>query len=146
MNRSAIYAALLAQLEALKADPYNVLTVSQGFVVWDDAQRQPAVYLVPVREQAEYQLGLPTKWLVHLELYVYVRASTAELGVQVLSTLLDGVELLLSPVGPNGQPIQANTLGGLVSYCAIQGETTISGGYLNQQQSVAVVPLEILTA
>lgn len=146
MKRRPIIDALLAQLQALTAEPYEVQVISQGYVVWSDADIQPAIYYVPVREEAKYSSGLPTKWMMHGDLWVYVRQSTIELGVQTLMDLMDGIEEVLSPMGSNGMPTKSNTLGGLVTYCAIQGQAEISGGFLNQQQTVARIPIEILTA
>lgn len=146
MRRRKIIDALLKQLEVLTQEPYEVQVISQGYVVWSDADIQPALYYVPVREEAKYSSGFPTKWLMHGDLWVYVRAGTSELGVQTLMDLMDGIEDALSPVGPAGMPTKTNTLGDLATYCAIQGQAEISGGFLNQQQVVARIPIEILTA
>jgi hypothetical protein len=147
MQREPIYTAIVNQLTALTLPPYNLVKlVSQGFVTWDDAPQQPAIYVVPVTETAQYRMGLPTKWMIHAEIWIYVYSTTASLGVQVLASILDAIDLIFSPVAANGQPTEVNTLGGLVSYCAIQGETNISGGFINQTQAVARLPLEVLVA
>ena len=151
MQRDPIYAALLNQLLALTASPYNVQTVSRGFVMWDQADLQPAVYIVPVTEEAIYQRGLPIKWLFKIELYVYVKwTDSVQQGVTALAQIMDGVDYFLSPVGPNGGAAGdngfVNNLGGLAVYCSLKGTSEISGGFLNKQQTIAKMPLEIMVA
>lgn len=154
MQREPLYNAILAELQQLQGPQYVDtfpdqvhLVVSRGFVSWDEATIQPAIYLVPITEKAQYNSGLPTKWLVTAELWVYVRADTIAIGVQNLSMMLDAIDSILSPLGANAGPqLFVNTLGGLAVYCAIQGAIEISGGFLNGQQAVARVPLEIMVA
>ncbi len=151
MTRDAIYSALLTQLLALQKPPYNFLTVSRGFVPWDACDDQPALFIVPKTEKAEYKRGLPTKYLITLDLYVYVRWIDSVIqGVGALAQAMDAIDSIISPIGPNAGPLgdngYVNTLGGLVVYCALQGESDISGGYLNNQQTVARMPVEIMAA
>lgn len=151
MQRDAIYAALLTELNALKAPPYNVAVVSRGFVIWDEAYTQPAVYIAPKTEEATYKQGLPTAWKIKLDLWVYVQwKDSVSGGVTALAQIMDGVDSILSPVGTNAGPGggngYVNTLGGLVRYAALQGAADISGGFLNQMQAVACMPVEILVA
>lgn len=150
MQRNAVYNALLQQLVVglLQVPPYNVLAVSRGFVPWELQEEQPAVFIVPKQERAEYKMGFPNKWFIALDLYVYVRwVDSIQQGVVLLAQIMDGIDLTLSPVGVNGSFNSAqavNTLGGLATYCALQGEAEISGGFLNKQQTIARMPLEIL--
>jgi hypothetical protein len=149
MQRDPIYAALLGQLQALQKSPWNVLTVSRGFVPWDAATAQPAIYIVPKTEHAEYKRGLPSKFLITLDIYVYVRWVDSVLtGITALTQIMDGIDTVLSPLGPNGGlgADNVNTLGGLAIYCALQGESDISGGYLNNSQTVARMAVEIMVA
>lgn len=154
MKREPIYDALLLQLQQLQSAPYvttwPTIQVSLGFKTYEDAQIQPALFLVPMKEHATYVRGLPTKWMLHAELWIYVRSDSINLGVQNLNALLDAVDSILSPLGTNAGPLGDNgyvdVLGGLVQYVAIQGEVEISGGYLQNNQTVARVPLEILVA
>lgn len=154
MQREAIYTALMGVLGQLQQVPLNTpwpnLALSRGYVNWDDAPYQPAIYLVPKHEKSVYVRGLPIKWVIHCELFVYVKADTVNLGVINLSQLLDAIDSVLSPLGPNAGPSGGNgfvdTLNGLAVYCAIQGEIVISGGWLNNAQTVAQVPLEIMVA
>ena len=152
MVREPIYQALIGVLQQLQTGSYAQqfpnLVVSRGFVMWDEADVQPAIYLVPKTETAEYRRGLPTKWKMTMDLYIYVRADSISLGVQNLSLLMDAIDAVLSPLGANaGSPNDfVETLGGLVVYCAIQGATDISGGFLNGLQTVARMSLEVIVA
>ena len=154
MQREPIYLALQNQLTALMVDPYNVLVVSRGWIHFDEADQQPAIYIVPKNERAEYKRGLPTKWVMELDLYVYSKWSdSVNQGVSNLAILMDAIEYILSPVGPNSSQTttgresnSVNSLNGLVVYCALQGVAEISGGFLNRGQTIARMPLEIMVA
>lgn len=152
MQRDPIYAALLNQLLSLTKAPYSVLQVaSRGFVPWDQASLQPAAYVVPVTEEAQYKRGLPTKWLLKIDLYVYVKwVDSVAQGVTALAQVMDKIDYILSPTGPNGGAHSdngfVNNLGGLVTYCALQGAGDVSGGFLNQSQTIARMPVEVMVA
>lgn len=153
MQRDQIYAALLAQLTALTVSPYLVQVVSRGFVPWEAADIQPAIYIVPKNEKGEYKRGLPTKWIIEIDLYVYVRwTDSVNQGVTALAQIMDSIDYILSPIGPNGgQPSDngyVNNLNGTfgVIYCALQGQAEVSGGFLNKSQTVARMPVEIMVA
>jgi hypothetical protein len=151
LQRDPIYAALLNQLLALQADPYLVPVVSRGFVTWDAADIQPAVYIVPMTEVTTSKRGMPNTTLFNIDLYVYVRwTDTVNQGVTALAQVMDAIDYILSPLGPNGgfhsDNGVVNNLGGLAQWCALQGPSEISGGFLNKSQTVARMPLEIMVA
>lgn len=153
MVRNPIYNALLLQLQQLTttyAEEYgNVQVVSRGFVPWTEADVQPAIFIVPVNEKGDYKRGLPTKWTFKIDLYVYNKwVDSVQQGVILLTQIMDGIDYVLSPLGPNGGILTdngyVNNLNGLAVYCALQGEADISGGFLNQGQTIARMPLEIM--
>jgi hypothetical protein len=153
MRRDPIYAALTSELQnaLVNVDPYDVQVVSRGFVMWEAADQQPAIYISPETEEAKYQRGLPTKWVIKCSLWVYVRwVDSIEQGVTALAQLMDGIDATLSPVGVNAGPLgdngYVNTLGGLVTYCALSGAGEVNGGFLNQNQAIARMPVEIMVA
>lgn len=151
MKREPIYAALLSQLtKGLSVAPYNVANVSRGFVHWEQCDAQPAVYIVPNKETAAYVRGTPVTWTLELDLYVYVRwQDSVAQGVTALAQIMDGIDAVLSPTGANAAPNAGNivnTLGGLVQYCALKGAAEVSGGFLNRQQTIARMPVEIVVA
>jgi hypothetical protein len=160
MKRDAIYTALLNELSALTAVPLQtdpnippdfVRVVSRGFVTWDNADVQPAVYIVPVTEEAILKKGFPNKYLFKVDLYVYVRWTDAvATGVTALAQVMDAIDTILSPIGgnagPHGDNGFTNTLGGLCQWCGLSGAAEISGGFLNKNQTVARMPIEIMVA
>jgi hypothetical protein len=154
MKREPIYDALLGLLQQLQSPPYvttwPTIQVNLGFRTYEDAQIQPAIFIEPLKEAAVYQRGLPTKWKLQAAVWVYVRSDTINLGIQNLNAFMDAIEAILSPVGSNAGAPSDNgyvlTLNELVQYAAIQGEVEISGGYLQNNQTVARIPLEILVA
>jgi hypothetical protein len=151
MQRNVLYAALQNQLTALTAAPYLVQTVSRGFKMWDQSDAQPAVYIVPVTEDAIFKRNMPMKWLIRVELYVYVKwVDSVQQGVTALANVMDGIDLYLSPTGPNGgfhsDNGVVNNLGGLAQYCALSGPAEISGGFLGNEQTIARMAVEIMVA
>jgi hypothetical protein len=150
MQRDAIYNALLGQLTTglLNVPPYDVRVISRGFVHWEAADVQPAIYIAPKKEKGKYVRGTPTLWTIELDLYAYVQwTDSVAQGVTALALVMDGIDFVLSPTGPNGSrnaAMAVNTLGGLAHYCALQGEAEISGGFLNKQQTIARMPVEIV--
>jgi len=151
VTRDPIYTKLLAQLtKGLSASPYDVVNIGRGFVHWEQCDVQPAVFIVPNKEVGDYVRGTPVKWILNIDLYVYVRwVDSVEQGVTALAQLMDGIDAVLSPTGVNGSlnaGQAVNTLGGLVSYCALRGAAEISGGFLNRQQTIARMPVEIMVA
>lgn len=148
MNRELIYARLLATVEAIKLPPYDleVAVVSRDFKHWVDAADQPAIYVVQGNQIAKYRRGQPTVWTLQAEIWVYTKKQGDSLGVQVMNPILDALETIFAPATVPAPPNEyTNTLGGLVSHCALAGQIEVSGGYLGDQ-AVAAIPLEIVTA
>jgi hypothetical protein len=151
LQRDPIYAALLTQLQALLTAPYTMQVVSRGFVPWDQADLQPALYIVPLTEDTTSKRGMPNTTLFKIDLYLYVRwTDSVAQGVTALAQQMDAVGYILDPLGPNGgfhnDNGVVNNLGGLAQWCALQGTAEISGGFLNKSQTIARMPLEIMVA
>lgn len=145
MNRERIYNALLAEVQSLTVppNPLGIAHVSREFQHWNDAVLQPAIYVVQIAESAEHRDGVPIKWTISVELWVYAKKDGDVLGVMRLNPILDALENLFRPKGPP-QDFR-NTLNGVVERCSLSGTIEISGGWLGDQ-SVAMVPLVIVTA
>ncbi|NHR05729.1 hypothetical protein HA052_11010 [Chromobacterium haemolyticum] len=141
MNREHIYAALF---ERLKAIP-GLRTTSRRLKQWGDvdSSQQPALFLAQGRETAtpgDPARGVPTKWLLHPEVYLYVRTTGNQAPGTVMNPLLDAIEAVTKPDNPM-QRVQ--TLGGLVERCWIEGDIETDEGTLGDQ-AVAIVPFRIL--
>lgn len=84
--------------------------------------------------------GLPPRWTLTADLFVYVQApDDATAPATVINPLLDAIEAALAP-----DPVDnLQTLGGLVAHCWIAGKIETDEGVLGGQ-AVAIVPIEIL--
>ncbi|MFK7088682.1 hypothetical protein AAFM71_07680 [Chromobacterium violaceum] len=141
MNREAIYSALF---ERLKAIP-GLRTTSRRLRHWSDvdASQQPAMFQAQVRESpipGDPSRGLPTKWTLSADVYVYARTDGDQAPGTVLNPLLDAIEAALQPDNP---VLRAQTLGGMVEHCWIDGDIETDEGALGDQ-AVAIVPIRIL--
>jgi len=148
MKRVEIYNALLAQLASLRDDPYNmsIPTIELGLDNAANNPKQPAIYLAPAHETSVYSQGLPIKWEITAEVYVYTLKSGNFTGVQNLLPVMDAIDLVLSPQTNQKPGAYQNTLGlPYVSSAAISGQCEIFGGYLDEQ-TIARIPIRIVTA
>jgi hypothetical protein len=143
VKREAIYAALFKLLNGLP----GFVSKSRHLKHWSDVPsgQQPALFQVQGNQLPQQTgRGLPPKWLLRAELYIYTWSDeTDPVPVEVVNTLTDAIDAVLGP-GP-GSDMQQNvqTLGGLVSHCWIDDEVKIYDGVLGQQ-SVAIIPISIL--
>ncbi|MEW6563320.1 MAG: hypothetical protein AB1400_08845 [Pseudomonadota bacterium] len=138
MTREPIYAALFNLLQNLP----GIVTASRRLRHWNDVPRanQPALYMVQKSESAQTITGQPTKWLLRLNVYLYVNtADRTQSPAEVMNLLLDAISAALEPPPAIGK----QTLGGLVYYCRIAGEIQTDEGALGDQ-SVAIIPVELL--
>lgn len=139
MSREAIYSALFAKVGSAS----GFMTIGRKLQHWADVApaEQPALFQVQKSEDVKPQTGMPSKVLMHVELYIY-NLSTADPYASPaigLNKLMDAVTAALSPMGGATE----QTLGGLVSYCRINGQINTDEGVLGDQ-AVAIIPIEIL--
>lgn len=138
MNREAIYGALFAKVGAAA----GFATTSRRLRHWSDVgpAEQPALFQVQKSEAARRDTGLPPKWTLALDLFVYAHApDDATAATTVMNPLLDAIETALAP-----DPVtNVQSLGGLVAHCWIAGKVETDEGVLGGQ-AVAIVPIEIL--
>ncbi len=141
MNREQIYGALFAQA----ASAAGFVTASRRLRHWSDVgpAEQPALFQAQKSETAKRTRGLPPRWTLEVELYVYAQAPD-ELTppASVLNPLLDAIEAALAPSGGDSAT-NTQTLGGLVSHCWIAGKVQTDEGVLGGQ-AVAIIPIEIV--
>ncbi len=139
INREPIYAALFAKFAAIP----GIKTRSRRLKHWTDVppSNQPALFQTQITETADKRPGIPTKWTLRAEIYVYVNAGKDPHAIPAtaINAVLDAVEAALQP-----EPCEEEqTLGGLVQRCWISGTIETDEGALGEQ-SVAIVPIEIL--
>jgi hypothetical protein len=143
IEREPIYLALFELISDL-AEANGVVTVARKLRHWADvsATDQPAIFQIQRNEVPGQTRGLPTKWKLNVDLYIYVNSGDDPAGspAKILNPILDALEALFPPSEENGQ---IQTLGGLASHCWISGTIETSEGVLGAQE-VAIVPIEIL--
>jgi hypothetical protein len=139
ITREPIYGALWDKVKGIVG--FN--TVSRRLVHWADVPKgeQPALFQAQAGEVAMPARGIPTKWNLRVNFYVYVVANDDPYAspAPALNALLDAIEVALAPDFTGYQ-----TLGGLVYDCKITGEIETLEGVLGGQE-VAMVPIEIQT-
>lgn len=142
MNRETIYAALFAKLSASA----GYVTTSRKLRHWNDvsSEEQPALFVAQRSEVVERPRGLPPKWALTVDVYVYVSTAAQQdssvIPSQMLNPLIDALEAALAA---DDLANNACTLGGLVSRCYIDGAIETSEGTLGDQE-VAIVPVTIV--
>lgn len=139
ITREAIFAALFVKVSSVA----GIKTSSRKLKHWSDVAPadKPALFQAQGEEMATAGYRVPTKWMLHASLYVYVHQAT--IGTDVPSTalnnLLDAIEAALAPDAATGE----QTLGGLVSHCRINGKVETDEGVLGDE-AVAIIPIEIM--
>jgi len=149
MTREPVYAALFALLSGLTSGGTPLFrTATRKLTTFESFpnEDQPGMCMHARTELAERRLGLPIKWTLNIDVYVYVHTGAqvdpSIVPSQILNPLLDAIEAALAV-----DNILANscTLGGLVTSCTVSGTTYIYPG-INSDDAVAIVPIQIVLA
>jgi hypothetical protein len=144
--REQIYSALFTLLQgALLAPAGPFQTVSRR---WQDPSQispadRPALYQVQKDELTSTSVnGLPLQSRMTVDLVLYTAGDSEPNSIPSteLNTLLDAVEAAIRSATPG----LAQSLGGKVSHCRIQGKIEIVENMMGSI-ALAVVPVEILT-
>lgn len=139
MNREAIYSALFATMEKIA----GVRTSSRRLRSWTEVEEFPAIFQAQKSETGTKSgRGVPTKWDMYCELFIYTHDEPEKLASQSLNEMLDLVEQALASPNPIDHK---QTLGGLVHDCWIDGQITTDEGTLGEN-AVAIVPIHIITS
>jgi hypothetical protein len=143
--REQIYSALFSILQGALLSPAGPFkTVSRR---WQDPSQmspadRPALFQVQKDELAATAInGLPVNWKTTVDLVLYTTGDTdpASIPSAELNSLLDAVESAIRSATPG----LAQSLGGKVSHCRIEGKIEIVEN-VQGAIALAVVPLEIL--
>ena len=143
--REQIYSALFSVLQGALLSPAGPFkTVSRR---WQDPTQispadRPALYQVQKDELAATAVnGLPLNWRLTVDLVLY-SSGDSDPGVvpsTELNSLLDAAEAAIR----NSTPGLAQSLGGRVSICHIQGKIEIVEN-VQGSMAMAVIPVEIV--
>ena len=115
---------------------------------WQEVAAQPALYVVAVAERWPGRAtGIPAAVVIEAEIWIYSDAGKNPDVVPdtVLNALIGAVETALAPTPVfTGIAVQnAQTLGGLVEHCWIEGDLEKAPGDL-EGQALAVIPVLLL--
>ena len=139
MNREAIISALFAKLSAIA----DFKTKGRRVEYWTQVADQPAIFLHHIGDNYVHApTGIPSKVEMECQIWIYDNSGTSADAVPEtnIHTLIEAVEAAL--VRPPG--FQAQTLGGLVTHCWLDGRIDIHPGDAGSQ-AIAVMTLKILT-
>lgn len=140
--REAIYAAIFAKASGVATFKLS----GRRFKHWSTVAPtdQPALFQTQGQETPEQSRGLPAKWTVRVDLWVFVNTGGDESVAisPMLNPIVDAIEAAFVPpnVGVNGN---AQTLGGLVSHCWIDGQVEYFEGVLGDQ-AIVIIPIGAL--
>jgi hypothetical protein len=135
-SREAVYAALFAKLKSIP----GLNTVSRRLQNVQDVAPEnfPAAFQLQGEQANKYSGTVPTvyTWKCDWLLYAF-NADPLDAPSTALNTLIDAAVAVLAPA------FGKETLGGLVEYCAIDGNIQVFEGVLGDR-AVAVLPITIL--
>lgn len=121
------------------------ITTSRRLKLWADvpAELQPAVFLVEHEEHDEYRnLGLDRRRL-NPRIWCYARTDDPSIvGGTLLNTMLEAFEGQFAQGGVGDFSRNANTLGGLVYFCRLEGRVLKDPGDIDNQ-ALLMVPLVV---
>lgn len=138
-NFEAIYAALFALAQNSIT---GIQTYERTLRMWTDvgAGEQPALFQIETEYDVTQGLGLPPRWVLHADWYLYCKGNKNDQPPSVqLNTLLTQIVGIIPPADFT----QIQTLGGLVNRCYVNGKIETDEGVLGDQR-IAIVPIEIL--
>ena len=137
-TREQVYAALFALLGTLP----GMMVVSRRLQNAQDMQPEsfPAGFQLQGEQITKFSGNTPAiyTWKADWLLYTHNSSQTISPTTQ-LNALIDAATALLNP-SPAGN---RQTLGGLVEYCAIDGNIQVFEGILGDR-SIAILPISIL--
>ena len=146
-TREAVMSALFTLLQsATFAQPVNDnttwATTSRRLKLWSDVPKsqRPALFMIEPTETPSYAdiIDLPPKFSMSVELFVYIDSSDmSTIPATDLNVIMDAIIAVLAPNAG------AQTLGGLVKYCRINGRVIKASGDLDGD-GLMVIPLTIL--
>jgi len=140
-SRETIYAALFAQFASLSGINKATRRLQEYSQV--GIESEPALFMLQRREIAHKLTGVPTKWTLNVELYIYVNTGNDldnTIPAQVINPIMDTLEAALEP--SSGTFYQ--TLGTLgVTEARISGPVEIVEGVKGAEAEV-MIPIEVI--
>ena len=153
MNREAIWSALFTRIGAATWPALSIggsttwAMKSRKLLHWNEVpnEAKPAFFQRQMGAKVVRQRGLPAKWVLKGELYIYVATLAQQnetlIPSQQLNPIMDAVQAQFAAL-PGDGTMDRCTLGGLVDECKIEGEVEDFDGDLGDI-GVLIVPVEI---
>nr|WP_294564482.1 hypothetical protein [uncultured Rhodopila sp.] len=139
MSRETIMTALFTLLTVGGA----FQTTGRRLIHWSKVPQQPALFLrnADGGDYPQRTTRLPPKVTLDCEVWLYCNdGSNPDVAPAIgLNNAIDAVEAALKPA----PGFEAQTLGGLVSHCWIEGKIDMHPGDLDGQ-AIAIVPVKLL--
>ncbi|MEN6476128.1 MAG: hypothetical protein ABFD81_19090 [Syntrophaceae bacterium] len=144
VSRETIYAALFT----LASGAANFVTTDRRLHHLTEVpyEQCPALFQLQDKEVIERRRGVPPRYMLYPELWVYVHTGNAENAIkpsQLLNPLIDAIETALEPVKGKNH-IQDLGLPSAVSDCRIEGTIQIFEGIMGTT-AVAIIPIVVVT-
>lgn len=141
-SKEQAYAALFAKIQTAT----GAVTSSRVLKHWNDVppEARPAVFQAQRNMHPVQRTGLPAKWTLMADIYIYTSTSP-ESGVSPaiqLNALIDAIEAAIAPVP--GVGIASLGLSD-IKHCFINGTVETDEGTLGHE-AVAIIPIEMLLA
>lgn len=116
-------------------------TIGRRLQFPDQVTEQPAIFVRYLKDHyPERPTGLLPKTVMEAEIWIYATTGSPDaVPDAVLNPLIDAVEAALQP----SPAIGAQTLGGLVVHCWIEGDILKEPGDLDDQ-AMAMIPVRLL--
>jgi hypothetical protein len=131
---------VLNALLGFVAIPGTFPTSGRRLIPWTKVPLQPAIFVRHMHEEFQrLPTGMPAKVTMEAEVWIYAQTSSDVPADVVLCDLLDLVENALR-VPPAAK---AQTLGGTVTHCWIEGIADLYPGDLDNQ-AIGILPVRIL--
>lgn len=138
MQRESIYSALFTRLSGIA----GLKTKSRILKHWNDVspELRPALFMSQSTETPITNTGEASKWLLSIDVYVYVATDGTNPPGTVLNPILDAIEAIF-PLHPITGKHTLDAPG--VEWARIEGAIQTDEGTLGNQ-AVAIVPIQIL--
>lgn len=137
-NREQVYQALFD----LASGAAKFLKTSRKLIPVDNVQASdmPTLCQAQMGETVVKKRGIPAKYTMHVDLWVYAMGNDSTEPSSILNPLVSAIEDVLDPLPGN----EEQTLGlSNVSHCFINGKVEMFENVLNNT-IVAIIPVEIL--
>jgi hypothetical protein len=133
--------AIISALFTLVSGAAGFKTTGRRLRAWDECPDQPALFLRVIAEDIEHKSIVFSTTTIHAEIWIYSQGNIDPDDVPStdLNNLVDAVTSALAP----DSPTQQLTLGGLVSWCRVEGRIDYAPGDIGTQ-AIAVIPVRIL--